>query len=143
MKTVVVDTNIIFSALISRNSTLGEIIISSRDVAFYTSDYMFDELKRHHEKLKKASGMSDSEIEIAKYEIFKYIRFVTLELIPEKYWREAELLVSDIDIDDIVFVALSLYLDAPLWTGDKVLYNGLRAKGFANVISTKELKSVL
>jgi predicted nucleic acid-binding protein len=58
------------------------------------------------------------------------IIFSALELIPRSCWEEVEALVSDIDVDDIVFVALSLYLQACLWTGDIVLYNGLKAKGF-------------
>ncbi|MDR2495616.1 MAG: hypothetical protein LBD21_00590 [Tannerellaceae bacterium] len=140
MTAVVVDTNIVFSAIIGRRSRIAEILISSQNIRFYTSDYMFDELKTHHGKLKKVSGMSDKDIDIAKYELFKYIHFVTLETIPKLYWRQAEPLVADIDIKDLPFVALSLYLDAYLWTGDKPLYAGLKAKGFCNVISTGEFK---
>ncbi len=52
-------------------------------------------------------------------------------------------LVKDIDPDDIVFVALSLYLEAYLWTGDKVLYKGLKAKGFNRVINTQDIKKLV
>jgi predicted nucleic acid-binding protein len=140
MTGIVIDTNIIFSALIGKSKTIANIIILSGDMQFYTCDYMRTELKKHRDKLKKASKLSDEEIDTAQYELFKYIRFITLETIPEKYWQAAELLVSDIDIDDIAFVALSLYCNACLWTGDKILYNGLKRKGFENVISTDELK---
>jgi predicted nucleic acid-binding protein len=43
-------------------------------------------------------------------------------------------------MDDLPFVALALYLDAYLWTGDKILYDGLKTKGLKKVISTQELK---
>ncbi|GHT09253.1 hypothetical protein FACS189426_07110 [Bacteroidia bacterium] len=141
---IVVDTNIIFSALANSNGTLSDIIIgSSKKYHFYTSEYLRDELQKHHEKLKKISKLTDKEIEIAQYKLFKYISFITLEIIPEKYWIKAEKIVCDIDPDDIAFVALSLYLDAYLWTGDKVLYRGLKNKGFGKIVLTTELKSLL
>jgi hypothetical protein len=34
---------------------------------------------------------------------------------------------------------MSIFLDAYLWTGDKVLYNGLMKKGFDRVLTTSEL----
>ena len=56
--------------------------------------------------------------------------------------RIAEALTIDIDPDDISFVALSIFLDAYLWTGDKSLYNGLKNKGFERVISSFELGKI-
>jgi predicted nucleic acid-binding protein len=50
--------------------------------------------------------------------------------IPDNIWQQANELTVDIDPFDIPFVALSIYLDAYLWTGDKSLYNGLQGKGF-------------
>jgi predicted nucleic acid-binding protein len=40
---------------------------------------------------------------------------------------------------DITFVALSLFLDIKLWTGDKLLISGLTKKGFKNIITTQEI----
>ncbi len=141
---IIVDSNIAFSALVNSNSLIAEIIIGSgKKYQFYTSEYMLAELKNHHEKLKKASKLNDEEIETAKYELFKYIDVVTLEIIPEKYWLKAERLVFDIDPDDTAFVALSLYLRAHLWTGDKRLYNGLKAKKFDKILSTSELQEFI
>jgi predicted nucleic acid-binding protein len=102
-------------------------------------------LKKHDEKLKKASKLSDDEMDIAKYELFKHLNFTTLDMISKDYWEKAENLVSDIDIDiaDIVFVTLTLYLQAYLWTGCKVLYNDLKYKGFDRILSTAELKQQL
>jgi predicted nucleic acid-binding protein len=137
---IVADTNIIFSALVNSQSAIAEIIIGTQGAQlFYASDYTRVELDRHHEKLKKASRLNDTDLNIAKHELFKYIRFVSLAIIPETHWRIAEQLVRDIDVDDVAFVALSLYLQAHLWTGDKRLSAGLKAKGFEAVLSTQEL----
>jgi predicted nucleic acid-binding protein len=141
---IVIDTNIIFSALVNSNSAIMDIIIGANGKCrFYASDYTNTELKNHYEKLKKASKLNDDEMDIAKYELFKYLNFIELDVITEDYWIEAEKLISDVDIDDIAFVALSIYLQAYLWTGDKILYNGLISKGFDKVLSTAELKQQL
>jgi len=140
---IVVDTNIVFSALVNSNSAIAEIIISAgNQYQFYASEYMLVELRNHQDKLKKASKLSDENIEIAKYKLFKFFDFVTLEIVPEQYWIEAEKLITDIDLDDIAFVALSLYLGAYLWTGDKILYNGLKSKGFNKILSTTDLNQL-
>jgi hypothetical protein len=31
-------------------------------------------------------------------------------------------------------------LDASLWTGDKILYNGLKAKGFEQILNSTDIK---
>ncbi|MBK7098570.1 MAG: hypothetical protein IPH58_09725 [Sphingobacteriales bacterium] len=46
---------------------------------------------------------------------------------------------ADIDIDDIDFVALARYLKGSLWTGDKLLYDGLKAKRFRTVYNTQDI----
>jgi predicted nucleic acid-binding protein len=140
---IVVDTNIVFSALISASATIPDIIIApfSR-YRFYTCDFLFDELENHKEKLHKASKLSEKEIEKAKINLFKYINVISLGIIPQNIWLAAEALTFDIDPDDIPFVALTMFLDARLWTRDKILYNGLKNKGFNNIISTYELGNI-
>jgi putative PIN family toxin of toxin-antitoxin system len=138
---VVVDTNIIFSALISAKSIIPEIIFAPyNNFRFYTSEYLFDELEEHKSKLQKASKLTEKEINKAKVELFKYINIISLEIIPIAIWQQAKDLTFDIDPDDIPFVALSIYLDAYLWTGDKTLYNGLQDKGFNKILLTSTMK---
>jgi len=140
---IVIDTNIVFSALISSSSTIPEIIIAPYShFNFYTSEYLFEELERHKQKLQKASRLTEKEIEKAKTTLFKYINTISLGIIPQKIWQEAEALTFDIDPDDISFVALSIFLNAYLWTGDKVLYNGLIDRGFEKVVLTSELVKI-
>ena len=140
---IVIDTNIVFSALISSNSIIPEIIIApSGNFKLYTSEYLFDELEDHKIKLQKASKLTAKEIERANTKLFKYISVISLDIIPQEIWHEAEVLTFDIDPDDISFVALSIFLDAYLWTGDKVLYNGLRFNGFDKVLLTSMLRKM-
>jgi len=64
-------------------------------------------------------------------------------LIPDATWTTAEVLVRGIDPDDEDYVALALHLKCPLWTGDKKLIKGLQAKGFKQVLSTEQVRSML
>jgi len=41
-------------------------------------------------------------------------------------------------MDDIAFVALNDFLNTKLWTGDKKLLLGLRAKGYLNILSAND-----
>ena len=140
---IVVDTNIVFSALINSSATIPNIIISpfGRN-RFYTSEFLFDELEKHINKLQKASKLTEKDINKAITKLFKYIHIISLDIIPQEIWLKAEAMTNDIDPDDIAFVALSIFLDAYLWTGDKKLYNGLKNKGFDNVLSTFEVERI-
>jgi len=44
-------------------------------------------------------------------------------------------------MDDLPFVVLTEYLDGLLWSGDKKLINGLRAKGYEKCVTTQELSA--
>ena len=140
---IVVDTNIVFSALINSRSTISEIIVTPyNNFRFYTSKYLFDELEEHKSKLQRASKLTEKEIDRAKSELFKYINTISLEIIPAEIWQQARNLTFNIDPDDIPFVALSIYLDAYLWTGDKILYNGLKIRKFDKILLTSEMKNM-
>lgn len=140
MKKIIVDTNIIFSCLLNSQGTIGDLYFNSDSVfEFYSNQYMRFEIRKHWNKLRKISGLTDQELEISYEKMLSNITFINEELIPQKNWRKAESLVADIDIDDIDFVALTTYLEGSLWTGDNVLYNGLKAKRFKSVYNTQGL----
>ncbi len=60
------------------------------------------------------------------------INFVNEEFISLGNMIHAYKLCTGVDEKDTVFVALSLELEAALWTKDDKLKNGLRTKGFDN-----------
>ena len=103
---------------------------------------MRHEIQKHWTKLKRISKLSDKELEEAHFHILSKINFVNEELIPAKNWLQAEGFVADIDIDDLDFIALVKHLKGYLWTGDKVLYKGLKAKNFKRIYTTSELYNI-
>ncbi len=140
MKKVIVDTNIIFSCLLNSQGTIGDLIFNSEAVFyFYSNEYMLYEIRKHWEKLKKISKLTDFELQTSYDKLLTKLTFINEQLIPENIWQTSESLVAGIDIDDTDFVALTKYLKGILWTGDKPLYNGLKAKRFRSVYNTVDL----
>ncbi|CAN5360590.1 hypothetical protein BH20BAC1_BH20BAC1_17340 [soil metagenome] len=140
MKKIVVDTNIIFSCLLNSNGTIGDIIFNSDDVFdFYSNQYMRFEIRKHWNKLKNISKLSDLELETAYDKMLAKLTFINEELIPQTDWEKAEESVKEIDLDDIDFVALTKFLKGTLWTSDKSLYEGLKSNRFRSVHNTQDI----
>ena len=80
----------------------------------------------------KASKADESEIYELLEKTLRRINFVNEEFITLGNLIHANRLCLSIDEKDTLFVALSLELNADLWTKDLMLKNGLTAKGFNN-----------
>lgn len=137
---VVVDTNIIFSAILNSNGLIGELLFNSEDqFEFYSSEFIIDELTRYKTKLQSLTKMTEEKIDISIHQTLKNIDLISSEAISETYWKQAYELAADVDEDDTPFLATAIGIEANIWTGDKRLINGLRAKGFQGIYSTAEL----
>jgi predicted nucleic acid-binding protein len=127
---VVVDTNILFAALVSRHSRLREILLMETGVRFCCPRFVFSELFKHKERILEATNLSEDELLDALNSLFAHIQFVDESAIPIGDWMEARRLCVDIDEKDTPFIAMTIHLNARLWTADDELKNGLRAKDF-------------
>lgn len=97
------------------------------------------EIQKHWERLKKISKLPDEQLQVSYLQVLSKLKFINEEIIPVEIWLDAEKTTKDIDIDDIDFVALTKFLKATLWTGDKVLYNELKKFNFKKIVNTAEL----
>lgn len=137
---IVVDSNIVFSAILNSKSRIGQIItIGARHYDFYSINLLKAEILRHKNKIQNLSGFDDIEFEATYILITSKIRFVDEIFISNSDIEKALKLTKDIDEDDTLFVALANHLKAKLWTGDKKLEKGLSEKEFYSLISTREL----
>ena len=137
---IVVDTNIIFSALLNSNGTIGDILFNSdKHFEFYSCSYMRYEIQKHWERLKKISKLSDEQLQVSYALVLSKLKFINEDIIPVETWLVSEQITKGIDIDDTDFVALTKFLKATLWTGDKILYRGLEKLGFKKLLNTTEL----
>ena len=137
---IIVDTNIIFSSLLKTHTTFGQIIFNSGGIfEFYSAQYMRIEIRNHWDKLKRISKLTDQQLEESYYTLLTKISFINEEIIPQKIWKNSEIIADGIDLDDTDFIALTRHLKGKLWTGDKTLRDGLKSKGFKNVLTTTEM----
>ncbi len=130
---VIIDSNIVFSAILNSQSKIGHLIINSSNIfRFYTVSLLKNEIERHKDKLLSISGFSDEQYQNSYQKIIRRISFVDDILIPDDVIEDAINFVADIDENDILFVALTNHLNAKLWTGDKKLISGLKVKAAQN-----------
>lgn len=140
---IVVDTNIVFSAILNPSGTIGQILIYGKQrFKFYAPHLLKEEIKRHKEKIRTLGELEESDFEDIRDEVFECIDFISEEQIPYDFWHNAIPIVRDTDMDDIAFIVLSEYLDARLWTGDKKLIDGLESRGFKRGVTTDGLLSI-
>ncbi len=126
---IVVDANPIISALIGGIS--GELLFE-KTFRFATTAFTLGEVREFIPYISKKSGIKVEEIQRA------------LSILPLKvYEREdyegkigdAERIIKHIDEKDVDILALSLKLNAPLWTNDRH-FNGVKE---VVVVKTKDL----
>ena len=134
---IIVDVNIVFSAILNTNSKIADILLNSKGIFdFFAPDFLQTELDKYLQRFRK---LSIHEIKSVENRITKPIVFMSGIHIPENKWILAENMVKDIDSKDTPYVAFSLFYRCKIWSGDKALRNGLENRGFKNIISTEEL----
>jgi predicted nucleic acid-binding protein len=119
------------------------ICLLRRNHTFYINDYSLSEINNHEKKLLKASHLTFDDFQINKAFLLKQVTIISTEFMPDANLKEAYLLTADIDKYDVVFVATAIFLNGYLWTGDKPLYAGLKAKGFYNILNSTDIKRLL
>ncbi|WP_373522224.1 PIN domain-containing protein [Aquiflexum sp.] len=99
---------------------------------YFAPNFIIIELYKHKEKLFKYSKLDEPEFFEYFSSIVNRINFVSVGTIKDESKEKAYHLCKNIDIKDTAFVALSIQLQIPLWTGDKKLKQGLMKLGFIN-----------
>ena len=120
---IIVDTNIVFSAILNSNSKIARIIFQPKtSLNFYSTTKLLEEIKEHKIKIKAITKLSDEELDRIITLITNKIRFINYNLIP------------------IEIVALTEHIKGKFWTGDKVLIKGLQKKNWNKFINIDELQ---
>lgn len=141
---VVIDTNILISILIKPDGKVAELFFRLKEAGILIiSDYSFTELIAHENKIKKFSKLSAIEFEQLKLSLLNSFQVVSTDILPGNYLVDAFNLCKDVDIKDVPFVALAIYVEGFLWTGDKKIYKALRTKGFNQILNSKDIEILL
>lgn len=113
---LVVDTNVIFSALMSGGKTRE--IILRENIDFYVPEYFFTEVMNNSEIIKKKTDLSGKDLS----SLFNLL-LEEIEIIPkaefDRKLSEANSIIEEKDPDDAPFLALALKLNADIWSDDK------------------------
>lgn len=87
---------------------LRTVLLNNKDKQFFAPNFLFSELFRHKEKLMHKTQASEEQIYEFLEKILQVIHFVNDELIATENIIEAHRLCRDIDLKDMLFVALTL-----------------------------------
>jgi predicted nucleic acid-binding protein len=136
---VVVDTNILFSALLSADGRQRGVLLTADDVRFYCCRFSIVELFKHKQRLFDLSRLTEEDILQALSFILARLTFHDELSLSQASVAKADRLCADVDPKDTPFVALAIELGGRLWTGDKALVRGLRAQGFDQFYLPPEL----
>ncbi|MCK5201144.1 MAG: PIN domain-containing protein [Spirochaetales bacterium] len=139
---LVIDTNVLFSALLKSKSNEFKIVKSGKH-EIYACQYSVVELFKHKEKLVRLSGLQEEELIKIYYVLLQKIHPLEERGFSKKIRQKAFELCKQVDEYDMMFVATALFIDGFLWTGDKKLIKGLRKKGYNRTITTAELMKSL
>jgi predicted nucleic acid-binding protein len=141
---VIVDANILFSALITPDGQLAKIISYPALAAeLISSQYLIEELTKHQDKIVRFAKRPEQAVLELQYSYLRSIVLYDETLISQDHWLDAEALTAGVDHFDVSYVALTLQTGGFLWTGDKKLSVHLRKMGFDRVFNTAELSNIL
>lgn len=137
---IVIDANIVFSAILNTNGKIGDLLINSKKYFdFIAPDFLRIEIRKHYPKLMKISGLSLEQVQEVEFHVYKDIKFISEEQISTSAWVFAYNLTQDVDPKDTPYIAYSKHFKCKIWSGDKALIAGLDKKGFKNFFSTDDI----
>ncbi len=132
---VVVDTNIVFAALLRRESRLRETLLADTGHTFFSPRFVVVEIFKHKERMVPATALEEDELLDGLNALLARIRFLDEGIIPLGTWMEGRRLGAGVDVKDVPFVTLALHLGGRLWSSDVQLETGLRARGFDRIFT--------
>ncbi|MCK5830712.1 MAG: hypothetical protein KAH20_10460 [Methylococcales bacterium] len=136
MSIIVIDTKIVFSALVNTNSKIATFLLNP-DKALVMPKVGFVELFKQKDNICAVSRHSQDEIVDILYKLLQNIEFFDESSISTSTLQKAWEFVSDSDPKAMVFVASTLEVNGLLWSGDKKLRTSLKNKGFNSFFTIK------
>lgn len=136
MNTLVIDTNILMSALIKEGLTRE--ILTNLQTNFIFPDFGLEEIYRHKEEIKYKAKLNEKDFNIILLRVLKHINLIPINLILP-FSKESKNIIKNIDEDDSVFIATALTFNCPIWSEDKHFKKQNKVK----VFTTSELKEFI
>jgi len=130
---IIVDTNIIFSALIKQGKT--RTILTNPVIEFFIIEFAIKEIRKYKTLVTDKSGLTDEEFEIMLSLLMGNIKVIDKKQTKEKI-AESKQLIEETDPKDVPILACALAIpNDGLWTEDKHLKKQDKAK----IYNTQEM----
>ena len=134
---IIVDTNILISALI-KNAQTRKIMVTANE-HFVLPEIALEEVRDHEATILKKSGLSKEEYNHLLTRLLNYVELIPIEKL-KTHLQKACRIMEKIDIDDAAFIAAALaYTDAIIWSDDKHFKKQQQIK----VFNTQEMMLLL
>ncbi|MBN1859831.1 MAG: PIN domain-containing protein [Candidatus Thermoplasmatota archaeon] len=132
---LVVDANILFSALLKNGMTRK--LLLNDNLQLYTTEYIFDELLDHSPELERKTHTTKKKLTRVVHDILKESEIRIISLIELKPYREQAKRISP-DPKDTPYFATALKMNCAIWSNDKALKQQQRIK----IYSTEDIISL-
>ena len=113
--TLVIDANVVISALIADSKTRELIVTLEPDLL--TPAFVHDEIENYEDLIVEKSGMEPDRVAQFIDLLFQYIEVVPAsEFYPAI--ESADEAIGETDPDDVLYLACAIALDATIWSDD-------------------------
>ena len=136
----VIDANVLFRAFISGKSVY-RLLFSEHTI--YLTDFAFLEIEKYKQRILKKTKLTELEFQEFVLKLLTNVTVIPNLLISQRSLKDAYELCKDIDEKDTVYIAVALEFDVILITSDKILFTGLKKRGFTQVILLKDVINTL
>ena len=129
---IVVDTNILISALIKEGLTRDLIVNSQFNLLI--PEFELIEIQNHKQEIIGKSGLSEEEFKGLLSYLLNYVKAIRTEEIIN-YRRRAKEIMEEIDPDDVQFIAAAIAYNAAIWSDD----THFQKQNVVKVFTTEEM----
>ncbi|MEK6927230.1 MAG: PIN domain-containing protein [Nanoarchaeota archaeon] len=136
MNMLIVDTNILISALIKEG--LIRKILTNIDISFIFPENGLNEIYKYKEEIKEKANITEKEFDILLLRLMKQIKLIPLQLIMP-FKNRAENIMINIHKEDSIFIATALRFNCPIWSDDK----HFKKQAEVQTYNTKEIIQLL
>lgn len=132
---IVVDVNVVLSSLLGKGNSFNVFALNNlfNKFNFVAPEFLLTELEKHKEEILKRSRLSKDIFDGTLNLVLGQVTFISKSDFSE-FLPEAKKLLS-VHLKDVQYLALSLKLDCPVFSGDKAFKKIFPSK----VLSPKEM----
>ncbi|AXG10579.1 PIN domain-containing protein [Haloplanus rubicundus] len=112
---LVVDANVVVSALVADSKTRERIVTLDPDLL--TPAFVYDEIENYEELIVEKSGMEPDRVAQFVDLLFQYIEVVPVDEF-HRAIEEADAAIGDTDPDDMLYLGCAIANDAVIWSDD-------------------------